>query len=63
MEFLGTWEEIYNPVFNSLEFGRIRNDSGTTTDLNLSNSRGLERKHVAVKSLGLKSLKVCQGVA
>ena len=29
MEFLGTWEEIYNPVFNSLEFGGIKNESGT----------------------------------
>ena len=29
IEFLGIWEEIYNPDFNSLEFGGIRNEAGT----------------------------------
>lgn len=29
IEFPGTWEEVYNPDFNSLEFGVIRNNSGT----------------------------------
>lgn len=29
IEFLGTWEELYNIDFNSLEFGGIRNAAGT----------------------------------
>ena len=29
IEFLGIWEEMYNPDFNSLEFGGIRNEAGT----------------------------------
>ena len=29
IEFLGIWEEMYNPDFNSPEFGGIRNDAGT----------------------------------
>jgi len=29
IELLGIWEEIYNPDFNSLEFGGIRNEAGT----------------------------------
>ncbi|MCQ2318228.1 MAG: KilA-N domain-containing protein [Bacteroidales bacterium] len=29
VEFLGIWEEMYNPDFNSPEFGGIRNDAGT----------------------------------
>ena len=29
IEFPGTWEEVYNPDFNSLEFGVIRNNPGT----------------------------------
>ncbi len=28
LEFLGIWEEIYNPEFNSLEFEGIRNQAG-----------------------------------
>ena len=28
IEFLGIWEEMYNPDFNSLEFGTIRNEAG-----------------------------------
>jgi len=28
IEFLGIWEEIYNPNFNSLEFGGIKNQAG-----------------------------------
>lgn len=29
IELLGIWEEMYNPDFNSPEFGVIRNDAGT----------------------------------
>ncbi len=29
IEFIGTWEEINNPNFNSLEFGGIKNEAGT----------------------------------
>ena len=29
IEFLGTWEEVYNPDFNSPEFEGIRNEAGT----------------------------------
>ena len=28
IEFLGIWEEMYNPDFNSLEFGGIKNEAG-----------------------------------
>lgn len=28
IEFLGTWEEVYNPDFNSPEFEGIRNEAG-----------------------------------
>ena len=28
IEFLGIWEEIYNPIFNSLEFEGIKNQAG-----------------------------------
>ena len=28
IEFLGIWEEIYNPDFNSLEFEGIKNEAG-----------------------------------
>jgi hypothetical protein len=28
IEFLGIWEEIYNPDFNSLEFEGIKNQAG-----------------------------------
>ncbi|MCF8297495.1 MAG: KilA-N domain-containing protein [Saprospiraceae bacterium] len=28
IEFLGIWEEIYNPIFNSPEFGGIKNQAG-----------------------------------
>jgi hypothetical protein len=28
IEFIGMWEEIYNPVFNSLEFEGIKNMAG-----------------------------------
>jgi hypothetical protein len=28
IEFLGLWEELYNPDFNSLEFGVIKNQAG-----------------------------------
>ena len=29
IEFLGTWEEVYNPDFNSPEFEGLRNEAGT----------------------------------
>ena len=28
IEFLGIWEEIHNPIFNSLEFEGIKNQAG-----------------------------------
>ena len=28
IEFLGIWEEMYNPDFNSLEFEGIKNEAG-----------------------------------
>lgn len=28
IEFLGIWEEMYNPIFNSLEFEGIKNEAG-----------------------------------
>ena len=28
IEFIGVWEEIYNPDFNSLEFEGIKNEAG-----------------------------------
>ncbi len=29
IEFLGVWEKVYNPNFNSLEFEGIKNEAGT----------------------------------
>ena len=29
IEFIGIWEEMYNPCFNSLEFGGIKNAAGS----------------------------------
>jgi hypothetical protein len=31
VEFLGVWERLFNPDFNSLEFDRIKNESGSNT--------------------------------
>lgn len=28
IEFLGIWEEMYNPIFNSPEFEGIKNEAG-----------------------------------
>ena len=48
IEFLGIWEEMYNPAFNSTEFGGIRNEAGTNRFLlsvkqwvEKTNSRGI----------------------
>lgn len=29
IEFIGIWEQLYNPIFNSLEFGGIKNLNNT----------------------------------
>lgn len=46
--FIGTWEKIYNPVFNSHEFEGIKNEAGTNSFylsvkkwINLTNARGI----------------------
>ena len=51
IEFLGIWEEMYNPAFNSTEFGGIRNEAGTNRFLlsvkqwvEKTNSRGIIAK-------------------
>lgn len=31
LEFLGTWESMYNPNFNSVEFDRFRKEAGLHT--------------------------------
>ncbi|MFN0037719.1 MAG: KilA-N domain-containing protein [Saprospiraceae bacterium] len=31
VEFLGVWERLFNPDFNSIEFDRIKNESGSNT--------------------------------
>jgi len=31
LEFLGTWESIYNPNFNSVEFDGLKNQAGLHT--------------------------------
>jgi hypothetical protein len=31
IEFLGVWEQLYNPDFNSIEFDRIKNEAGLNT--------------------------------
>ena len=42
IEFLGIWEEIYNPNFNSPEFGGIKNSAGLNRFV-LSVKQGIER--------------------
>ena len=51
IEFLGIWEEMYNPDFNSIEFGGIKNEAGTNRFLlsvkqwvERTNSRGIMAK-------------------
>jgi hypothetical protein len=44
VEFLGVWEEINNPDFNSPEFGGIRSDAGTNR-FTLSVKKWLEKTH------------------
>jgi len=51
IEFLGIWEEMYNPDFNSTEFGGIKNEAGTNRFLlsvkqwvEKTNSRGIMAK-------------------
>ena len=51
IEFLGIWEEMYNPDFNSTEFGGIKNEAGTNRFLlsvkqwvERTNSRGIMAK-------------------
>jgi len=51
IEFLGIWEEMYNPDFNSPEFGGIKNEAGTNRFLlsvkqwvERTNSRGIIAK-------------------
>ena len=48
IEFLGIWEEMYNPKFNSLEFGGIRNEAGTNRFL-LSAKQWIEK----TKAIGI----------
>ena len=54
IEFLGIWEEMYNPDFNSTEFGGIKNEAGTNRFLlsvkqwvERTNSRGIMAKIAA----------------
>lgn len=42
IEFIGIWEEINNPVFNSLEFGGIKNEAGLNR-FTLSFKKWIER--------------------
>ncbi len=42
IEFIGIWEEINNPVFNSLEFGGIKNEAGLNR-FTLSVKKWIER--------------------
>ena len=51
IEFLGIWEEMYNPDFNSPEFGGILSEAGTNRFLlsvkqwvERTNSRGIMAK-------------------
>ena len=48
IEFLGIWESMYNPGFNSLEFGGIKNAAGLNRFI-LSVKQWVERAH----SLGM----------
>lgn len=33
IEFLGIWEKVYNPNFNSVEFDRIKSQAGLTASV------------------------------
>ena len=37
IEYLGVWEQLHNPNFNSIEFDAFRNQSGLHSTLNSSN--------------------------
>ncbi len=50
VEFLWTWEEIYNPDFNLTEFSKIKNEVGTNGFV-VSSSRWIN----AVNAIGIRS--------
>lgn len=52
-EFLGEWEYLYNPDFNSLEFDVIKNESGTNRFL-LSVKKWIE-KTMAISQMKILS--------
>ena len=49
IEYLGLWEELYNPDFKPTEFGRFRNESGLNS-FTLSPSRWIE----STNAIGIK---------
>ena len=48
VEFLGLWENLYNPNFNSIEFDGIKNESGANS-FSLTPKRWIE----STKAIGL----------
>jgi hypothetical protein len=50
IEFLGVWERLFNPDFNSIEFDRIKNEAGSNT-FALSPKKWIEH----TKSVGISS--------
>jgi hypothetical protein len=50
IEFLGLWEELNNPIFNSIEFDGIRNQAGSNS-FSLTPKRWIDKTN----SIGIKS--------
>ena len=56
MEFLGTWESIYNPNFNSVEFGGFRKNAGLHT-FTLSVTEWCEKTNAILESHNAELIK------
>lgn len=50
IEFLGTWEQIHNPNFNSVEFDIIKSQAGLPNFV-LSVSEWLELNQIAIQQM------------
>lgn len=50
IEFMGSWEQLYNPNFNVMEFHNIRNEAGSNGFI-VSAKRWIEK----TKAIGIRS--------
>jgi len=58
--FLGVWEQLNNPVFNSIEFEGIRNEAGRNSFF-LSAKKWIGAMYVELQGIAGKSLQEIEG--